>query len=967
MAYSSDLVAYWNWERDGNDTADPDDPSLGPKLLNSRASPAYALNSARQLVEYPASPPAPNPAERDAAFRITHDPATGARIGHLYEHSSSQQLRQSNNFLASWTFSGPAPFVSAAPPLFIGQDTWEKENEAGQRSIGQSKPGGVSIIDGSVYTFSGYIRKEAVDPNQIGRFQIAFSGGLGAETLWMTFNVNKGNVEATGGAVNNVILAARNELAGADSEGREWQRISLTVQIGAASTLWTVSWFPIYGVDGSSPNGTIGLPGFRTFQCFQYEEQALPTSWIESAAVENITRQADVLETTDMSWYAYPHTYYTRVVIPDDTFDGSVNNGSTFKYWFQDEPSSSGYHNIACRQSDDRIRAYAAGTLLDVTGATPASESEMRVATGADQGSRRTYVNALSSALSGASGIPSARTKLNVGQRSGSFSYPVQVWREIRHYDTRRPDTGPGSLDEMSQGLVDEDPGVPSGVTIDVPSASLGYDFYVPSISGGASVDVPDMSIGYDLYVPTIQAAVGVQIDVPSAGIGYDFHVPSISGGASIGVPDMSVGYDFHVPTITAVEGVYIVAPTADISYQFYVPSIETGVTVDVPSASLDLDLHVPLVGGGANIVTPDMSVGYNFHVPSIQATPAGTQINVPAMSMALNFTVPLVSAQNVTPELTMWWSPAESCGFTTDMTMDTRTVNANPGFTIDFTGTNENAPYYDANGDLQSNPADDTPRFDHAPGSGTPRGILAESLYNEIPVKEWLPPVYNRNPSDSPDWYRHDRGTFYVYLFAQLPFANDFFDTEHNILSFTEVVSPGNPGSRNTNMTIRLGSVSNPVFNAGVRDSGSDWPCVLSTPVNFKSITESIGGAGSYWRVAWAWRQDGGNAVDCDQQLWVGNTLADLGAGLGEGILSGELNPASVHTPSTVYPTLLAVPDMGFIRAQWPRIHVLDVRFYDDYMPLVDPDFMKDLTSGRISECGVQQPAAQPYYQMLV
>ena len=457
MGYSPDLVGYWNWAREGNDDLYPDSAGLGPKLEIVRNSPAWRLDRFGRMIEAPAAPNSST--NQEEATRIDHDPSDGfSRRGLLVEDSSSQQVRWSNTF-DNWGYTGPIPVISAAPSLLIGQSTWDKENEAGQRSVNQSKPGGVSINPGGVYTASFYLRKESADPGTIWRVQWTLTGGLGAETIWMNGNTNKGNIEASGGAVNSVLLAARNEPAGVDIEGREWRRVSLTIKFDSNPTNWSLTYYPIWGNDGSSPNGNVGIVGTRTFQCGQVEEQSIPTSWIESAASENVIRPADVVDTSDMAWYpnGIPATIAMSYQVPDYTFNRTVDAGTRGFYVVTQGASSTDRSEMyEALQTGNNMTNRVQGRFLSVP-VTSAVAQRHNAAVGYNTDDRGFYINGtgFQDAAVRANFSP---TSMQIGKSASNPSPPIIIIEEFRVYDTRRPDTGAGSLEDLSNRLVTEDP-----------------------------------------------------------------------------------------------------------------------------------------------------------------------------------------------------------------------------------------------------------------------------------------------------------------------------------------------------------------------------------------------------------------------------------------------------------------------------------------------------------------------------
>jgi hypothetical protein len=322
----------------------------------------------------------------------------------------------------------------------------------------------------------------------------------------------------------------------------------------------------------------------------------------------------------------------------------------------------------------------------------------------------------------------------------------------------------------------------------------------------------------------------------------------------------------------------------------------------------------------------------------------------------------------SVSPYLSLWWQPAASCGNPNEETLTSTPVNGFDTITFDFTGNNNGAPYYDSNGVLQNNTADNQPRFDHKPISGTPIGLFQETLYDEKTKNVWVPPGgYTYSPADIPPWFDNTKGVFFIKFWMPLPISTTWLNLAPVLFSFQEV-NETTLTSRTSWWRMTIGSASNPLFNAQIRHTGSFWPIVQTNPVNFKDVTEAAGGDGSFWLVAHSWKNTGPLGVDSTQDLWVGTPQSDLGNGLGEGWYVGSENPASNNGAKVIGPTLLSVPESHDLvnTGQPESFHIMDVRYYNEYMPDIDPDFMRDLTSGRLTECIVAPPGAA-FYRMLV
>ncbi|MHC4065502.1 MAG: hypothetical protein ACYSUI_13535, partial [Planctomycetota bacterium] len=330
--------------------------------------------------------------------------------------------------------------------------------------------------------------------------------------------------------------------------------------------------------------------------------------------------------------------------------------------------------------------------------------------------------------------------------------------------------------------------------------------------------------------------------------------------------------------------------------------------------------------------------------------------LNFPLFALSNLVEVPAPPTTGITPQLAMWWFPkADALDTPSLVGLDTREVNGNLGFTLDFTSDvvafNAENSYYDSAGVQQflTGPADDNvPKWDHDPGgSNVSWGLRTNRSQEEFPTKT--------NPAGAGvnwPWFNSAQGMMYVDFYYQVPdngLGNPYlFAIQHGGSTaqflIDRVVAGGGPGT----------SYFSAVLNTGANQ--------IRRLTQLQTVNGETGTRRT--RLAFGW-QDNTDATSfarlycCQWEDADGTIEVDLGAGLGVPLLIGSLTEDHDTSGEIGSAVLFAGPGDVTRSAD---INHFEARYYDEY---ISENFLRDLACGLISE--TEQPVSGNVYQMVV
>lgn len=447
MALSSDLTLLYNFPVSG-----PLAPtaSLGPTLTftNATSNRSY-YNSAGNLVYAAANEPRPD-----------HNPSTLAYRGKLLEDESTNQMADSEALGASgsWANTG-TPVVTEnnaiAPDGAMTMTTIEDNSGALE---GRIKSGSGAASNNDIWTASCHMRKDSTTAStRAACLELRFAGGAATVTR-VVFDTSDGSfisgVDSGGATVVNAEVVSISNAFG------DFWRVILTSQNDASgNTIAQIRLYPALRTDLLSVSAVNSTQGLADFWGVQLEESPVATSYIPTSG-SAVTRAADVCSTTDVSWYNQngPGTFYIKYQLPSydvlaTTYLSTANDGTSSNYVRFAVAAAGDVFNVTIRQGGS--------TQYSRSGAVDVADGAVRQgALGWETNDARGYHDGISLVGDTSVVVPGGITQLNlVASEIGGAMPRVVHLQEFRYYNTRRPDTGAGSLEDLSNGLVPEVPG----------------------------------------------------------------------------------------------------------------------------------------------------------------------------------------------------------------------------------------------------------------------------------------------------------------------------------------------------------------------------------------------------------------------------------------------------------------------------------------------------------------------------
>lgn len=377
------------------------------------------------------------------AAGFDHDPVTGASLGLLVEEARTNLCLQSERpTLAPWTtLISPVINETSAisPDGTLNAISINDNNGAGFEAIVQQ----ISIPnDSATYTFSMYIKKTAAGTAPTMGVNIVLIGGTNPGDLPIPrIFTDTGFVQDLQAGANSRIIDA----------GDYWRLVTTVGNNSTGNTIYEIQIFPATAANGFLPNISQAV-GINTVWGMQMEVGAFPTSYIPTTTA-TVTRNADVVNTTDMSWFnpnvgtIFATIRQVSAVNQDESIidigDGSNNNRFLLKRRQVSELRFTSRAGGVSSTTLNQGSVFVLDTPISVAMSYAVDDFELFVA-----GTRTGTGDQLGA-------LPTGINALGIGSRAGTSS---EIFNghiaELRYYNIRKPNQ---FHQDHSGGLISED------------------------------------------------------------------------------------------------------------------------------------------------------------------------------------------------------------------------------------------------------------------------------------------------------------------------------------------------------------------------------------------------------------------------------------------------------------------------------------------------------------------------------
>ena len=294
--------------------------------------------------------------------RFDHDPVTLASRGLLIEESRTNQSLRSGAivFGAGWFIDNATSTASETGP--DGNTSYRITESTGTgthlavNTGGTALPAGTSIISGTVYTGSFFVKKVA---GSIDWIQVTLgSGGFGT-TAYANFNISNGTIGNSAGLASGTSPRI-------EDYGDGWYRCSISVAATATITSTNVIVAFI-----QNTNGTTRLPSYTgstsssvlAAMC-QFEAGSFATSYIPTT-MASVVRSADVCSITGGAFTSFWNRFAGTAIIG---VESSLANSGRF---------------ISNTTSARALEVYSGAPFTNIDFFEASGGQEIRIVTGA--------------------------------------------------------------------------------------------------------------------------------------------------------------------------------------------------------------------------------------------------------------------------------------------------------------------------------------------------------------------------------------------------------------------------------------------------------------------------------------------------------------------------------------------------------------------------------------------------------
>ena len=174
------------------------------------------------------------------------------------------------------------------------------------------------------------------------------------------------------------------------------------------------------------------------------------------------------------------------------------------------------------------------------------------------------------------------------------------------------------------------------------------FDALVANIATGVTVDVPAASLTLSAQTPTVAATANQRVVVPAASLSLAASAPSVavSDHQAFAVPAASLTLAAQTPSVAVSDHQAVAVPAASLSLTANTPAVSTSdqQAVAVPAGALTLAAQTPTVAVTDHqlVAVPAASLSLAAQTPAVSLS--GNQVvQVPAAALALTANAPVV------------------------------------------------------------------------------------------------------------------------------------------------------------------------------------------------------------------------------------------------------------------------------------------------------------------------------------
>ena len=443
MALSTDLKLFYEFPASGPlvPTAE-----LGPTLTFTNASANRSYYNSSGTLVYAAA----NEARPD------HDLATGTYRGLLLEDESTNELTDSEDFSA-WTAVNGATVNTNTDAAPDGTTTADTIDDPGASTARVVQVGGSAVANSETWTCSAFFKKDSTPAaTRVPCLGFRFFGG--------TTTTARIKVDTSDGTFISGVFNGSGTLVDSDviSAGNYWYCYLVFTNDASGNTSCEAQIQPAIDNSLADLNADAAITGSVVAWGAQVEESLVPTSYIPTSG-STVTRAADVCSTTDLSNYpdGQPQTIYCKFISSTAAAINPVlfafTDGTTADCVYQNLVPSNGDSNAIVREGNVTTGLVTNNRAEHLDGNVHTTALALET-------------NRLDSATDGevdpgtdtSVGIPTGLLELRLGEFLPGNSPMLRGWfQEFRVYDTARPATGAGGLEDLTAGLIPET--VPAG------------------------------------------------------------------------------------------------------------------------------------------------------------------------------------------------------------------------------------------------------------------------------------------------------------------------------------------------------------------------------------------------------------------------------------------------------------------------------------------------------------------------
>jgi hypothetical protein len=398
---------------------------LGPTLSCTRADATATRVGSDGLIEKAIAANAP---------RFDYNPSTGESLGLLVEEARTNICLQSENLDVTWSSvsngvstanSGIAPDGTNTAFLVIDDESTGTGNVAFNQAI--------TFATSTTYVVSIFAKASGLDWIRIQPVN------LGALAISAYFDLTNGVVGATVGADNTSEFI--------EDYGNGWFRCGIVFESDVADTAGNIQ---LYISDGDG-DVSVALDGTSSILVWgaQLEAGAFPTSYIPTVAA-SVTRNADVVTTTDLSWlnasagsfYAKASILSTARTVAGRVFNVSDADASDQLNLYVETNEIPAWTTLHSSDTDGSITVTAISAATDFEAAVCYADDDLAF-----------YQDGAAGTPDTTAAIPLAGTPTTffVGDRSGSDRPLNGHIKELRYYNIRKSNE---FLSDLSNGLI---------------------------------------------------------------------------------------------------------------------------------------------------------------------------------------------------------------------------------------------------------------------------------------------------------------------------------------------------------------------------------------------------------------------------------------------------------------------------------------------------------------------------------